>query len=229
VTPSPRSPTSASPIWAYLFRSFASEKLRAVREAEEDFQNALELDPNENARYLLFLTRGILRFNQNDWARAEADFRSARDLKPQEYNAYVNLAWVYLAQGKLEKAELQAKRLLQLRPPPVVLLGYHVERGRLLSRLGRHPAALEACEAALQVDPEHPATQGVRARALLALGRYEDQHAAGAHHHLCGYLDYQPPPGIEQPGRHGWAPLGPRPLLLLLPGRQRLLQQRGAA
>src|SRR5207248_2564169 len=62
-------------VWAYLFRSFANEKLRALPDAAADFENALRLNPNEDARYVLFLTRGILHFNQGEWERAAADFR----------------------------------------------------------------------------------------------------------------------------------------------------------
>ena len=95
-------------VWGYLFRSFANEKLRALPEAEADFQNALRLNPNQDARYVLFLTRGILHFNQQEWERAAHDFRSAMILRPKQYNAYLNLAQVYLAQGKFDEAEATA-------------------------------------------------------------------------------------------------------------------------
>src|SRR5207247_6629526 len=64
-------------VWAYLFRSFANERLQALPEAEADFQKALQLNPNEDARYVLFLTRGILHYDQRALELAAADFRSA--------------------------------------------------------------------------------------------------------------------------------------------------------
>src|SRR5207302_567994 len=63
-------------VWAYLFRSFANEKLQALPDAEADFQRALQLNPNEDARYVLFLSRGILHFKQRELERAVTDFRS---------------------------------------------------------------------------------------------------------------------------------------------------------
>jgi tetratricopeptide (TPR) repeat protein len=159
-------------VWAYLFRSFANEKLQALPEAEADFQKALRLNPNEDARYVLFLTRGILRFNQRELEQAAADFRSARALRPGQYNAYLNLAQVYLAWGQLDQAEEQARAALQLQPPIQVVIGYHIERGRRLLTEKRYEETIRACEAALELSPDQPLSYEVRGRALLALGRY---------------------------------------------------------
>jgi tetratricopeptide (TPR) repeat protein len=157
-------------VWAYLFRSFASEKLRALPEAEDDFHKALQLGPNEDARYTLLLMRGILRFNQKELEQAAADFGAARDLKPDQYNAYLNLAQVALARGQFEEAERQAEQALRLRPPALAVLGYHIERGRDLFKAGQYEQAVQACDAALDLAPDHPLPHGVRARALLQLG-----------------------------------------------------------
>ena len=160
-------------LWAYLFRSFADEKLQALPEAEADFQKALQLRPNEDARYVLFLTRGILHFEQREWERAAADFKSAMALKPEQYNAYLNLAQVYLAQGQSEEAAGQVRAALRLRPPSQVVAAYHLERGRSLLRDRKYEDADRACAAALELSPHQPLPHEVRGRALLALGRYE--------------------------------------------------------
>jgi eukaryotic-like serine/threonine-protein kinase len=160
-------------VWAYLFRSFANEELQALTEAETDFQKALQLNPDEEARYVLFLTRGILHFNQRELNRAEADFRSAMALKPEQYNAHLNLAHVYLAQGELEAAAERVKTALQFQPPTRVIAGYHLERGRTLLQNKRYEEAAEACAAALKLSPQQAPPHEVCGRALLALGRYE--------------------------------------------------------
>jgi tetratricopeptide (TPR) repeat protein len=160
-------------VWAYLFRSFANEKLQARAEADADFRNALQLNPNEDARYVLFLTRGILRFNQRELERAAADFRSAMALKPEQYNAYLNLAQVYLAQGEFEAAAEQVKTALSLQPPLQVIAGYHLERGRALVQNKKYAEAVEACAAALKLSPQQALPHEVCGRALLALERYE--------------------------------------------------------
>jgi tetratricopeptide (TPR) repeat protein len=159
-------------VWAYLFRSFAHEKVQALPEAEADFEKALQLNPNADARYGLLLTRGILHFNQGDLERAAADFRSALALKPEQYNAYLNLGQVYLAHGQFDEAAEQMRTAARLRPPVLVVAGYHLERGRQLLRRQRYEEALEACAAAVQLAPHQPLIHAVRGRALLALGRH---------------------------------------------------------
>jgi tetratricopeptide (TPR) repeat protein len=160
-------------VWAYLFRSFAHEKLQALAEAESDFERAFQLNPNADARYVLFLTRGILHFNQAELERAAADFQSAMALKPDQYNAYVNLAQVNLARRAFEQAEAQMERALRLKPPVQVIFGYHLERGRNLVRDQKYEDGIKACEAALELSPNQPQPQEVRALAQLALGRHE--------------------------------------------------------
>jgi serine/threonine-protein kinase len=165
-------------VWAYLFRSFANEQSQALVEAEADFQKALQLNPNEDARYVLSLTRGIHHFNQRNWEKAEADFRSATVLKPEQYNAYLNLAQVCLARGRFEEAAKQAETAMRLRPPTQVIAGYHLERGRSLLREKKDGEAIQECEAALALSPHQPQAHEVRGRALLALGRHEEAESA---------------------------------------------------
>jgi serine/threonine-protein kinase len=160
-------------VWAYLFRSVADENLQALADAESDFQKAVRLNPNEDAQYVLFLTRGILHFNQGELKRAEADFRSAMALKPKQYNAYLNLAQVCLARGEYKAAEEEVKAALPFQPPIQVIAGYHTERGRNLIRDKRYEGALEACGAALKLSPQQAQPHEICGRALLALGRYE--------------------------------------------------------
>jgi tetratricopeptide (TPR) repeat protein len=160
-------------VWAYLFRSFANEQLHALPEAEADFQKALQLNPNEDARYVLYLTRGIHHFNRKELERAAIDFRSAQVLKPGQYNAYLNLAQVYLAQGQIEEAAEQMTTALRLRPPARVVADYHLQRGRYFLRDQRYEDAIQACEAALELCPHQPMPHEVCGRAFLALGHFE--------------------------------------------------------
>jgi serine/threonine protein kinase/Tfp pilus assembly protein PilF len=165
-------------VWAHLFRSFANERLRRTGDAEADFDRALQLDPGAEARYVLYITRGILRFHQGALDQAAADFRSAIALKPEQYNGYLNLAHVHLAEGRLEQAAEQERLGLRLRPPDRVIANYYVEQGRQLVRDGKPEAAVTACDAALQRAPDEPFPHEVRGRALLALGRPAEAEAA---------------------------------------------------
>jgi tetratricopeptide (TPR) repeat protein len=159
-------------VWGYLFRSFANERLKALDEAQADFARALELDPNDDARYALLLTRGIFFFNQQALERAAADFQAAQDLKPEQSKAYLNLAHVNLAQGQFDQAAQQIQAARQRGAPPQAVAGYHLERGRRLLKDKKYDAALEACAAALELVPQLPRAQEIRGRALLALERF---------------------------------------------------------
>ena len=159
--------------WAYLFRSFANEKLHALPEAEADFAKALKLNLSPDARYVLFLTRGILHFNQKELDRAAADFRSAMALKPAQYNAYLNLAQVHLAQKQFEPAADLIRQAMKLDPPAQVVAGYHLERGRNLLRDQRYQEALTACDAALELSPHLTQAFEACGRALLGLGKFD--------------------------------------------------------
>jgi tetratricopeptide (TPR) repeat protein/predicted Ser/Thr protein kinase len=163
-------------LWAYLFRGLANEKLNAPAQAEADFAKAerLGIGWGEDARYVLLLTRGVLRFEQKDLERAADDFRSARDLKPDQYNAYLNLAQVHRARNEFAQATREVERALRLRPPPPVVFGCLVERGRGLCLAGDHPAALRAFDEALHLFPDHPLPHGWRGRSLLGLRRYPE-------------------------------------------------------
>src|SRR5262249_24379560 len=87
--------------------------------------------------------------------------------------AYLNLAQVYLTQGRFEEAEQQVRMPMRPRPPMQVLAAYHLERGRSFLRGKRHEEAIQACEAALELYPNQPLSYEVRGRALLAIGLYE--------------------------------------------------------
>jgi tetratricopeptide (TPR) repeat protein len=159
-------------VWAYLFRSFANEKLQALPAAQADFHKALQLPLNAEARYVLFLMRGIHHFHQSEPDLAAADFCSAMDLMPDQYNAYVNLASLYLVQGRFEQADEEVRKALRLQPPVQVVFAYHLDRSRHLLRQKRCEEAVQACAAALALAPREPGPLAVRGQALLQLGRY---------------------------------------------------------
>jgi tetratricopeptide (TPR) repeat protein/predicted Ser/Thr protein kinase len=160
-------------VWVYLLRSISNEGAGAFEAAETDFAKAWELNPNDDARYVLFVKRGILRFDQRKWQEAADDFRSAITLKPTQYNAYLNLAWVFLAQKKFSEAAAQVEQAIRLRPPPLVLFGYDVQRARDLFADRRYAEAVEACTAAMAIFPDRPEAHEIRAHALLKLKDYD--------------------------------------------------------
>jgi tetratricopeptide (TPR) repeat protein len=141
---------------------------------------------------------------------AAAEFRQAIALKPDQYQAYVDLAQVYRARRQWDEAVGQLDLAVRQRPGLATLYreraqlrvraddlepalrdlgealrldpggqtgpaaaGDHVERGRILYRLGRYEAAMQEGDAALTARPDSAAHR-LRAEALLHLGRYQE-------------------------------------------------------
>ncbi|HZU39276.1 MAG TPA: tetratricopeptide repeat protein, partial [Gemmataceae bacterium] len=161
-------------VWIYLFRSVANERLRAFAAARADFEQALRLHPDGDARYVLLINRGVLEFEQKNLDRAAQDFRQAADLKPDQYNARLNLARVYLAQHQFTAAAAEMDRVMRLGPPPMVVAAYHLERARTFYADQKYAAAADASATALQLLPGEPEALRLAGLALLSLGRYDE-------------------------------------------------------
>jgi eukaryotic-like serine/threonine-protein kinase len=103
-------------VWLYLLRGFAQEELQAWDAADSDFQKAAQLPLDENTRYVLLVYRAVLRIRTDRYADAVADLQEAIRLKPNAYQAFVNLANAYRKLGNLEQAVAQLNHALELEP-----------------------------------------------------------------------------------------------------------------
>jgi tetratricopeptide (TPR) repeat protein len=103
-------------VWLYLLRGFAQQELQAWAAAESDFARASQMALDENARYVLFVNRGVLRVRTDRFGEAIADLKAAIALKPSAYQAYVNLAQAYRRQGRLDLALGELQRAAKLEP-----------------------------------------------------------------------------------------------------------------
>ncbi len=103
-------------VWLYLLRGFAQQELKAWGAAENDFQKAAQMPLDDNARYVLYVDRGVLRIRTNKLALAVTDLEAAIKLKPTAYQAFVNLTQAYRLQNKPELALKQLDRAIELEP-----------------------------------------------------------------------------------------------------------------
>jgi tetratricopeptide (TPR) repeat protein len=186
-------------VWVYLLRGFArgemgagareagraDEAARHFAAAEADFARAERLDPGGDARYVLLANRGVTRLQQKRYAEAVADLKDAVRLKPEQFNAYWNLARAFADQGKPEEALAQLDQAIRLRPRLGAL--YHLrgqihrDRSDLAAALQDfteatrlyEPAGLTADEARVLAD-----AYTERGRILFHREQYEDALAA---------------------------------------------------
>jgi tetratricopeptide (TPR) repeat protein len=170
--------------WLYLLRGIACGLLGEgsdadVAAAEADFQKALDLNPTDDARYAIYVNRAVLWTRQDRCEAAVADLERAIALKPNQYQADVDLAQAYQKQKKWQKAAEALGRAIQLKRD---LAELYRDRAWLRLALGQADAALKDFAQAIQLEPSDAAAlaadQTGRARILLDDKRYQD--AVGA-------------------------------------------------
>jgi tetratricopeptide (TPR) repeat protein len=167
-------------VWAYLLRGYANGQLRRFEAAEADLQEALRHRPDEFAQYSLHVQRGVLAYLQGWLDDAAADFRRAVALKPDQYQAYVNLAKVYRDKGELDEAEWQLDLAIGAEPDQPALFReralLHLKRGD--AKRGDRDAALRDLEEAIDRAPPWTRSPGLaenhlqRAYLLYLRGEY---------------------------------------------------------
>lgn len=88
---------------------------KAYKEAIEQYQKAIALDPKEIAFYK---NMGGTYALMGDMAQAEATFRKGTKIAPTDWLIWNNLAVVLLQQNKNEECKIVLKKALTLNPPP---------------------------------------------------------------------------------------------------------------
>jgi tetratricopeptide (TPR) repeat protein/predicted Ser/Thr protein kinase len=122
-------------VWVYLNRGFALAEMKDFEAAEADYQKAAQLPLDDVARYVLHVNRGVLYVQWDRPAEAIAELNKAIALKPNEYQAYVNLARAYRQTKKLDLALKQMDHAVELEKT-----GAHLYRLRARLHLERDEA-----------------------------------------------------------------------------------------
>lgn len=125
------------------------------QEAERSYDQGLQsLSEVQTNHWTLLYFRGITRERQNKWDGAEADFREALTLKPEQPMILNYLGYSLVDRGlKLDEALKMIERAVRLRPTD----GYIVDSlGWVYYRLGRYEEAADAMERAVSLRPHDP-------------------------------------------------------------------------
>jgi eukaryotic-like serine/threonine-protein kinase len=139
--------------WIYLLRGFLQGQLGDDRAAEDDFQRVEALSPDEFARYVLHMNRGVLALRGGKPDRAVREFQEGLPLRPDLYHGHENLALAYLAQKKPDLAAKELNEAIRLAPGRSVL---YRTRAELHRHLLEDAAALKDLDRALQLEPRGP-------------------------------------------------------------------------
>jgi Flp pilus assembly protein TadD len=130
--------------------------------AHERYEEALDyytravnlIDEPGKQNWALFYSRGVCNERLKDWPAAEADFKQALELNPDESLILNYLGYSWVDQGmNLKQAMDYIRKAVELKPDD----GYYVDSlGWAYYRLGNMPAAVEHLERAVELRPDDP-------------------------------------------------------------------------
>jgi tetratricopeptide (TPR) repeat protein len=124
-------------------------------EAEQYYTRALALiDKPDKDNWTLFYSRGVCNERLKKWPEAEADFKKALTLSPEESLVLNYLGYSWVDQGQnLKQAMDYIRKAVKLKPDD----GYYVDSlGWAYYRLGNLTAAVEHLERAVELKPDDP-------------------------------------------------------------------------
>ncbi len=146
---------------AYLRGADLAQRASAMAERAGQIPVARELRQGA-FRYLV--TLGVRLVALGAWRDAEAAFRGARGLVPEDWAVHVDLGRAIAEQGRLDEGEALIRQGIALAPDQALP---HVHLGQVLNRQGHADAAEAAFRQALALDPNLAAA----AAGLDALGK----------------------------------------------------------
>lgn len=163
-----RSNADRKEVWAAY--ADALRRLDRHAEAVEAYDRAIALDGGaESETWFWIYARGISKEQTDDWPGAEADFRRALELAPEQPQVLNYLGYGLVEQRmKLDEALDLIERAVAARPDD----GYITDSlGWVLYRLGRYEEAVAPMERAVMLDPLDPLINDHLGDVLWAVGR----------------------------------------------------------
>ncbi len=154
------------------------------REAVEAYTEALKRFARiRRGDWVVFYYRGIAHERAGEWHKAEADFRKALKLNPDQPSVLNYLGYSLVDRGeKLHEALKMVRRAVQARPND----GYIIDSlGWAYFRLGRYEDAVRELERAIELRPDDPVINDHLGDAYWMVGRrlearFQWQHALDA-------------------------------------------------
>ena len=161
--------------------------------AATEFRAALVQEPSDAAAHAYL---AMCLAEQGEYREATREAEEAIRLAPDSDLPYSALAQVMVRRNQLNLAELAIRNAIQLFPYDA---DHHAMLAAIKLELRDWPAALDAAEKGLEIDPEHGRCNNLRAMALVKLGR-----RAEAGQTIDAVLARQPDDALTHANR-GWA------------------------
>lgn len=177
------------------------DTLRGLERFEESlkpYDDALALiDTPEEQHWIVYFARGISHERTGQWDRAEADFRKALELQPEQPQVMNYLGYSFLEmQTNYDEALDLIERAVALRPDS----GYIIDSlGWGLYRLGRYEEAVGHMEKAVELMPIDPVVNDHLGDVYWAVGRKRE--AEFQWHRALSFIDHEDASGDIDPDR----------------------------
>ncbi|WP_306419248.1 tetratricopeptide repeat protein [Loktanella sp. Alg231-35] len=139
-------------------------------EARDAYTRALDLyDDTNAAKWFVFYTRGITNHKMDHWPAAEADFRAALALRPDQPQVLNYLGYSLVERGeKLDEALGMIETAAAARPDNGAIID---SLGWVMFQIGRYDEAVGHLEQAASLEPVDPVINDHLGDALWAVGR----------------------------------------------------------
>jgi tetratricopeptide (TPR) repeat protein len=139
-------------------------------EARDAYSRALDLyDDTNAAKWFVYYPRGITSHKMDDWPAAEADFRAALVLRPDQPQVLNYLGYSLVERGeKLNEALGMIETAAAARPDNGAIID---SLGWVMFQLGRYDEAVTHLEQAASLEPVDPVINDHLGDALWAVGR----------------------------------------------------------
>jgi tetratricopeptide (TPR) repeat protein len=167
-------------ILAALALGDVHQRRKQYKEASDAYSIGIAaIERPVRSHWHFFYSRGITYERQKRWAEAEADFRKALELNPDQPQVLNYLGYSLVDQGmKLDEAMAMIKKAVEQRPEDAYIVD---SLGWAYFRLGRVDDAVRELERAVQLQPEDPVINDHLGDAYWKAGRKREALFQWAH------------------------------------------------
>ena len=172
--------------------------MQRFEDALKPYDDALALIPvAEEQHWIIYFARGIAHERTDQWEKAEADFRRALELRPEQPQVLNYLGYSFLEmQENYDEALDMIERAVALRPDS----GYIIDSlGWGLYRIGRYDEAVGHMEKAVELMPIDPVVNDHLGDVYWAVGRKRE--AEFQWHRALSFVDREDASGDIDPDR----------------------------
>lgn len=152
----------------YKIQGRVENNPRRIQDAIRQYENAILIRPDSR---LYHRELGLLYLEENDYARAETEFRGILDLNPEDHEFYILRARARVARGNIDGAEKDCQNAIQIKEDYREAHKFYAE---VLARKKKFAAALEEMDKVVDLDRDDPEGHLDRARFLRRQNKFED-------------------------------------------------------